>query len=226
MTKIDDNNNYSTPSNKNIKGIKLALIIVALVAGLGGIGVAVFFFGSDITHFAKNMIDKYESELAEYTTNFNEEAEELPPSEASSVNEGNEDKSVNNHEKNEVEVKETHPPKNTDNQRSRRLAEEDHAGSNNNTVKPQQEKEQTTSFTTLNLSYATYKGRVKNGKANGKGTMTYLHRTRISEFDSEKRYAEPGYYIEGIWYKNQLDNGRLYDEFGNFIETITIGRAE
>ncbi len=78
----------------------------------------------------------------------------------------------------------------------------------------------------LNLSYANYVGDIKNGQANGQGKMTYKKQTRISKYDRDKRYAEPGQYIIGTWYSNKLDFGKLYDKNGVLISTITIGRAE
>ncbi len=79
---------------------------------------------------------------------------------------------------------------------------------------------------TLTFTYGRYSGDIANGKANGRGKMVYTKRTLISKFDINKKYAEPGQFIIGNWYSNELDFGTLYDKNGIVIETISIGRAE
>ncbi len=79
---------------------------------------------------------------------------------------------------------------------------------------------------TINFSFGTYVGDLKNGAAEGQGRMTYKIRTKISKYDRENRYAEAGQSVVGTWYNNNLDFGKLYDAQGNLIETLTIGRAE
>lgn len=79
---------------------------------------------------------------------------------------------------------------------------------------------------TLNLNYGTYVGDIKSGKADGQGKMTYNQKTLISKHDKQQRYAEAGQSVIGTWYGGELDFGKLYDNQGTVIETLTIGRAE
>lgn len=98
---------------------------------------------------------------------------------------------------------------------------------------PKSQKQQTPAQTkpivtsgTLNLSGGTYVGSIKNGKADGKGKMTYSSRTLISKNDSKKRYAEAGQYIEGTWKNGELNVGNLFNSDGTKVELIMIGTSD
>ena len=77
---------------------------------------------------------------------------------------------------------------------------------------------------TLTLDYGIYIGKTKNNKPEGKGKMFYKKRTLISEDDRQKRYAEVGQAVEGIWYEGRLDTGELFDKNGSKISGLNIGR--
>ncbi len=74
------------------------------------------------------------------------------------------------------------------------------------------------------LGYATWKGKLKNGKPHGTGTMTYTTSRLIEERDPKKRMASPGEYIIGEWENGHLVQGRWYKSDNN-KEQINIGRA-
>ena len=76
----------------------------------------------------------------------------------------------------------------------------------------------------LTLNYGIYIGKTKNNKPEGKGKMFYKKRMLISEDDREKRYAEAGQAVEGIWYEGRLDTGELFDKNGSKISGLSIGR--
>ena len=77
---------------------------------------------------------------------------------------------------------------------------------------------------TLKFPYGTYAGDIKNGKADGQGRLTYSQRTLISADDPKQRYAEPGEWVEGTWYDNKLDFGKLFGTNGAQKESLMIGR--
>lgn len=79
---------------------------------------------------------------------------------------------------------------------------------------------------TLNLSGGTYVGSIKDGKADGKGKMTYSSRTLISKYDSKKRYAEAGQYIDGTWKNGELNVGNLFNSDGSKVGLIMIGARD
>ncbi len=79
---------------------------------------------------------------------------------------------------------------------------------------------------TLNLSGGTYVGSIKDGKADGKGKMTYSSRTLISKYDSQKRYAEAGQYIDGAWKNGELNVGNLFNSDGSNVGLIMIGARD
>ena len=72
----------------------------------------------------------------------------------------------------------------------------------------------------LNLGYATYKGIIKNGKANGKGTLTFLSARRLSANDEQARTADAGDYFEGQFVNNEPYIGRWYDKNGKQKGTL------
>jgi len=71
-----------------------------------------------------------------------------------------------------------------------------------------------------------YEGQMKDGVIHGKGTLTYASRQLISPYDHKKRFAEPGDYLDGNWYKGDLNFGKLYSMGKTFKEIITIGKIE
>ncbi len=76
----------------------------------------------------------------------------------------------------------------------------------------------------LELGYATYKGDLKDGKANGMGTMYYNERHLISARDRQERYAEAGDYIVGEFYDGELVQGKLFGEDNVQKQTLILGR--
>ena len=74
------------------------------------------------------------------------------------------------------------------------------------------------------LGYATWTGKMKNGKPHGTGTMTYTTSPIIEERDSKHRMASSGEYVIGEWDNGHLVQGRWYKSDGN-KEQINIGRA-
>lgn len=80
-----------------------------------------------------------------------------------------------------------------------------------------------TTFSTINLPYGTYKGEVKNGKPHGHGRLTYNTQTQVSKYDEKARMAEAGEYVEGLFIDGNFDNGKHFDKSGNLIESMTIG---
>lgn len=75
---------------------------------------------------------------------------------------------------------------------------------------------------TLELGYATWNGGIKNGKPNGKGTMTFSTSHVIDSRDSNKRVAEAGERIEGNYINGHLDDGRWFKSDGS-TEYILLG---
>lgn len=75
---------------------------------------------------------------------------------------------------------------------------------------------------TLNLGYATWQGEIKNGKADGEGTMTFTSSHRIDTRDPSRRTAEAGDRVEGTYSNGHLVAGRWYKQSGE-TETLLIG---
>ena len=76
----------------------------------------------------------------------------------------------------------------------------------------------------LDLGYATYKGRVKNGKPHDEnGRMTFKEKHLIDKRDSQKRMAEPGDYIIGEYVNGKLVQGVWYNEKNTVKGSIIIG---
>lgn len=80
------------------------------------------------------------------------------------------------------------------------------------------------SNSSLDLGFATYKGELKDGKANGMGTMYYNERHLISKRDRQERYAEAGDYIVGEFYGGELVQGKLFDQQNVQKQTLILGR--
>lgn len=75
---------------------------------------------------------------------------------------------------------------------------------------------------TLSLGYATWKGGIKSGKPDGKGTMTFSSSHRIDSRDPKGRIAEAGDKVEGLYLNGHLSFGKWYKSDGT-TETIMIG---
>lgn len=76
----------------------------------------------------------------------------------------------------------------------------------------------------LDLGYATYKGRIKNGLPHDEnGRMTFKEKHLIDKRDSQKRMAEPGDYIIGEYVNGKLVQGVWYNEKNTVKGSIIIG---
>lgn len=76
----------------------------------------------------------------------------------------------------------------------------------------------------LDLGYATYKGRVKSGVPHDEnGRMTFKEKHLIDKRDSQKRMAEPGDYIIGEYVNGKLVQGVWYNEKNTVKGSIIIG---
>lgn len=76
----------------------------------------------------------------------------------------------------------------------------------------------------LDLGYATYKGRVKNGVPHDEnGRITFKEKHLIDKRDSQKRMAEPGDYIIGEYVNGKLVQGVWYNEKNIVKGSIIIG---
>lgn len=71
---------------------------------------------------------------------------------------------------------------------------------------------------TLSLGYGTWKGRIKNGKPDGKGTLTFYSSHRVDRSSSYE--ANPGDYFIATYDNGSLISGKLYDSSGNLLSTI------
>lgn len=76
----------------------------------------------------------------------------------------------------------------------------------------------------LDLGYASYKGRIKNGVPHDEnGRMTFKEKHLIDKRDSQKRMAEPGDYIIGEYVNGKLVQGIWYNEKNTVKGSIIIG---
>lgn len=75
---------------------------------------------------------------------------------------------------------------------------------------------------TLDLGYATWQGRIKDGKADGDGTMTFTSGHRIDTRDPSRRTAEAGDKVVGTYSNGHLVDGRWYKYDGS-TEYIMLG---
>ncbi|MCD8297727.1 MAG: serine/threonine protein kinase [Prevotella sp.] len=83
-----------------------------------------------------------------------------------------------------------------------------------------QNKPQSSATTTgsLSLGYATWKGGIKNGNPDGKGTLTF---NSVHSVDRSTSYqANPGDYFIATYDNGSLISGKLYDSEGNLLKTI------
>lgn len=76
----------------------------------------------------------------------------------------------------------------------------------------------------LDLGYAVWTGKVKDGKAHGaNGRMVFKERHRIDPRDDKTRYAEAGEYIVGEYEEGKLIQGQWHKKDKN-VEFISIGQ--
>lgn len=71
---------------------------------------------------------------------------------------------------------------------------------------------------TLSLGYGTWKGGIKNGKPDGKGTLTFNSTHRVDR--SSTYEANAGDYFIATYDNGSLISGKLYDSSGNLLSTI------
>lgn len=75
-----------------------------------------------------------------------------------------------------------------------------------------------TSVTTtsrINLGYAVWQGQVSGGKPNGKGTMTFSQAHRVPTAGGDDIEADAGDYVSGYASNGKIEQGVLYDSYGN-----------
>lgn len=70
----------------------------------------------------------------------------------------------------------------------------------------------------ISLGYGTWKGGIKNGKPDGKGTLTFSSSHRVDRSSSYE--ANPGDYFIATYDNGSLISGKLYDSSGNLLSTI------
>jgi len=75
----------------------------------------------------------------------------------------------------------------------------------------------------LHFPYGDYIGDLKNGKMDGLGVLKFTERQLISKKDPKKRFAEPGDYLDGVWFEGFFVNGKMFKQDGTLKETIIIG---
>lgn len=73
------------------------------------------------------------------------------------------------------------------------------------------------------LGYAEWYGDVVNGKPDGEGKLVFKSNHIIEVFDPEKRQAESGDFIEGLFENGHLVSGKWYGADGNKKQSIYIG---
>lgn len=85
-----------------------------------------------------------------------------------------------------------------------------------------QSQSQTAEPRSLSLGYATWRGDVHNGKADGEGTMKFHSSHLIDSNDPQLRMAEPGDRVVGTYSNGHLEQGTWYKSDGT-SEYIYIG---
>ena len=78
---------------------------------------------------------------------------------------------------------------------------------------------------TLNLSYGTYTGKIKDGKPHGQGRLVYTQEHVINSHDIKKRTAKPGEFVQGIFHEGEITIGKHFDAKGNLIQALNFGVA-
>ena len=89
-----------------------------------------------------------------------------------------------------------------------------------NTAKPSAA---TSRVTAADSNADTFDGTIIDGYPDGSGIYTFKKRRRIDMHDEEKRFAEPGDYIEGSWTKGHLNYGDWYGADGVKKAFIQLG---
>lgn len=76
----------------------------------------------------------------------------------------------------------------------------------------------------LNLDFGDYEGETLNGLADGQGIMHFNKRQIINPNDPEKRYAEAGEYVSGVFHNGYLVNGKLFGKDKQQKAALFIGQ--
>lgn len=79
---------------------------------------------------------------------------------------------------------------------------------------------------TLNLSYGTYTGKIKNGKPHGEGRLVYTKEHVINSHDIKKRTAKPGESVQGQFVNGEITIGKHFNSNGSLIQALNFGVAE
>ena len=79
---------------------------------------------------------------------------------------------------------------------------------------------------TLNLSYGTYTGKIKNGKPHGEGRLVYTKEHVINSHDIKKRTAKPGESVQGQFVNGEITIGKHFSSNGSLIQALNFGVAE
>lgn len=79
---------------------------------------------------------------------------------------------------------------------------------------------------TLNLSYGTYTGKIKNGKPHGEGRLVYTKEHVINSHDIKKRIAKPGESVQGQFVNGEITIGKHFNSNGSLIQALNFGVAE
>ena len=79
---------------------------------------------------------------------------------------------------------------------------------------------------TLNLSYGTYTGKIKNGKPHGEGRLVYTKEHVINSHDIKKRTAKPGESVQGQFVNGEITIGKHFNANGSLIQALNFGVAE
>lgn len=90
--------------------------------------------------------------------------------------------------------------------------------SSQNTTSSGTSSSSSTSVTTtsrVNLGYAVWQGQVSGGKPNGKGTMTFNQAHRVPTAGGDDIEADAGDYVSGYASNGKIEQGVLYDSYGN-----------
>jgi len=78
--------------------------------------------------------------------------------------------------------------------------------------------------TTVKYDFGSYEGPTKNGLAHGQGIMYFNQRHIINPKDPQKRYAEAGDYVTGVFHNGFLVNGKLFGKDKQQKEALFIGQ--
>jgi len=76
----------------------------------------------------------------------------------------------------------------------------------------------------VKLDYGYYEGPTINDIPNGQGIMYFNERHIINPKDPNKRYAEAGEYVSGVFHNGYLVNGKLFGKDKQQKEALFIGQ--